>query len=106
MCTFNDLWALLRQHGSSAKRENECKQLWDTYSPELQQRLFNTIRHKLEQGKFVHYDPVRAMNDNARLPQQKILSYAAYYARYRTTEPCDGWQMANPTGQQVIYVKT
>ena len=28
------------------------------------------------------------------------------YARYHTTEPRDGWQMANPTGNKVIYVKT
>jgi hypothetical protein len=105
MCTFNNLWALLRQHGSSAMRENECEQLWDSYSPELQQRLFDTIRLKLAKGKFVHYDPIRAMNDNARMPRQKTLSYAEYYARYHTTEPRDGWQMMNPTGQRVIYVK-
>ena len=48
MCNFYDLWALLRQHGSSAKKENECAQLWATFSPELQLKIFNTIKTKLE----------------------------------------------------------
>ena len=68
MSLFDDLWQLLRAHGSSAKRETECAAL-------------------------------------ARPPRQQTLSYADYYARYHTTEPRDGWQMANPTGQKVIYVR-
>jgi hypothetical protein len=106
MNDFQQLWALLRQHGSSAKRETECTALWATYPPDLQQRIYATIRTKLEQGKFVHYDPVRALEENARPPRQQTLSYADYYARYHTTEARDGWQMANPTGNKVIYVKT
>ena len=106
MCTFNELWVLLRQHGSSAKRETECAALWAGYPPETQQRIFNSIRTKLKQGKFVHYDPLRAIEENARPPRQQTLSYAEYYARYHTTQPRDGWQMVNPTGQKVIYIKT
>ena len=60
MNDFQQLWALLRQHGSSAKRETECAALWATYPPDMQQRIYATIRTKLEQGKFVHYDPLRA----------------------------------------------
>ena len=89
----------------TAKRETECAALWSTYPPEMQQRIYNTIRTKLEQKKFVHYDPLRAMEENARLPRQQTLSYADYYARYHTTEPRDGWQMVNPTGDKVIYIK-
>ena len=105
MSLFDDLWQLLRAHGSSAKRETECAALWSTYPLETQQRIYNTIRTKLEQKKFVHYDPLRAMEENARLPRQQTLSYADYYARYHTTEPRDGWQMVNPTGNKVIYIK-
>ena len=72
MILFDDLWQLLRAHGSSAKRETECAALWSTYPPEMQQRLYETIRTKLEQKKFVHYDPLRAMEENARLPKQQI----------------------------------
>ena len=115
MSLFNDLWQLLRAHGSSAKRETECAALWATYPPQTQQRIYDTIRTKLEQNKFVHYDPLqnkfvhydplRAIEENARAPRQQTLSYADYYARYHTTEPRDGWQMVNPTGNKVIYIK-
>ena len=83
MNDFQPLWALLREHGSSAKRETECAALWASYTPEVQQRVYDTIRSKLEQGKFVHYDPLRAMEENARPPRLQTLSYADYYARYR-----------------------
>ena len=39
------------------------------------------------------------------MPQREILSFNDYYAKYGTTEERDGWKMANPTGQKVIYVK-
>jgi len=105
MVTFTDIWALLRKHGSSAKRETECAALWATYPPDMQQRIHDTIRTKLEQGKFVHYDPLRALEENARPPRLQTLSYNDYYKRYGTTTPQDGWQMANPTGRKIIYVK-
>lgn len=102
---FNELWPLLRKHGSSAKREQECAALWATFSPALQHLLYETIRTKLERNRFVHYDPLRAIQENAQALKSQTLSYADYYARYRTTEPRDGWQMANPTGNKVIYVR-
>ena len=86
MCNFYNLWALLRQHGSSAKKENECAQLWATFSPELQLKIFNTIKTKLEQNKFVHYDPMRAIQENARLQ--------------------DGWlRKYLPNEQKTVYIK-
>ena len=66
---------------------------------------FKDIRKKLEKKRFVHYDPLRAIQENAQALQSQTLSYADYYARYHTTEPRDGWRMANPTGNKVIYVK-
>lgn len=105
MIDFQQLWALLRQHGSSAKRETECAALWASYTSEVQQQVYHAIRSKLAQGKFVHYDPLRAMEENARLLRQQTLSYSEYYKRFGTTEERDGWKMVNPTGQKVIYVK-
>ena len=46
MSLFNDLWQLLRAHGSSAKRETECAALWSTYPPQTQQRIYDTIATK------------------------------------------------------------
>ena len=48
---------------------------------------------------------ITILEENARSPRPQTLSYADYYARYHTTEPRDGWQMANPTGQKVVYVR-
>ena len=106
MSNFSELWSLLRQHGSGSKREGECAQLWETYSPALQEAILHAVRTKLEQKRFVHYDPLRAITENAQALQTHTLSYADYYARYHTTEPRDGWQMSNPTGNKVIYIKT
>ena len=75
MSLFNDLWQLLRAHGSSAKRETECAALWSTYPPQTQQRIYDTIRTKLEQNKFVHYDPLRAigLQDSRPSPMRTIM---------------------------------
>lgn len=105
MITFEDLWQELRAHGSSRKREDECRELWESYPPEKRQCIYDSIHVKLSQNKFVHYDPLRAIRENAQACADQILSYSAYYARYGTTEERDGWQMANPTGEKVIYVK-
>ena len=105
MSLFNDVWSLLRAHGSSSKREKECAELWAGYSLSMQQRIYDAIRVKLSQKKFVHYDPLRAIQENAEALSSQTLSYAEYYRRYGTTEERDGWHMENPTGQQVIYVK-
>ena len=109
MNDFQQLWALLRQHGSSAKRETECAALWATYPPEMQQRIYDAVREAQQRGDPISPNPYFAIEDTAlrlqRKPRMQKLSYADYYARYHTTEPRDGWQMANPTGQKVIYVR-
>ena len=103
MNDFQPLWALLREHGSSAKRETECAALWASYTPEVQQRVYDTIRSKLEQGKFVHYDPLRAMEENARPPRLQTLSYADYYARYHTTVTKRRIEAGDTRRRQLIF---
>jgi hypothetical protein len=34
-----------------------------------------------------------------------VLSYSEYYARYRTTEPKDGWRMTRNADGKVCYTK-
>ena len=103
MNDFQPVWALLREHGSSAKRETECAALWASYTPEVQQRVYDTIRSKLEQGKFVHYDPLRAMEENARPPRRQTLSYADYYARYHTTVTKRRIEAGDTRRRQLIF---
>ena len=66
MITFDDLWKLLYDHGGIDKYRVECNNLWDELSPSQRDQLFNTISNKLNIGKFVHYDPLRAMRENIR----------------------------------------
>ena len=107
MYQFNELWALFRQHGSSNKREAECAQLWEGYSQDLRDLLYETIRKKLELRKFVHYDPLRAMQENVEAIRSQTLSYNAYYDRYHTTEERDGWvRTFIEKEQRTVYVKS
>ena len=73
--SFISMWALLKPQGEYKRRRRGCERLWDV-----------------------------ALQQKRKQPPQ-VLSYAAYYARYHTTEERDGWKMENPTGQQVIYVR-
>ena len=108
MITFEDMWRVLYEHGASSKKEEGTKRYWETLSPEEQEGAFTTITRKLEEGGFVWYDPIRAIQEALRKRGKKEkdqLSFAEYYAKYGTTEEQGGWKMENPTGQKVIYVK-
>ena len=107
MYTFYEIWTLLEPKAEYANLINKCKELWESFSPEKQQEIFLKIEKKKLEKKFVDYNPLLAIRNNSieRSKPQQTLSYADYYARYGTTEPRDGWHMANPTGSKVIYVK-
>ena len=107
MCTFYEIWTLLEPKIEYANLINKCRELWESLSPEKQQEVFLKIEKKKLEHKFVDYNPLLALRNNANIrPKQKqTLSFADYYARYGTTAETDGWHMENPTGQQVIYVK-
>ena len=66
----NDLWPRMWQklyaNGASSKQEEGTRRYWVTLSPEDQQRVFTTITKKLDKGKFVWYDPIRAIQENLR----------------------------------------
>ena len=79
-------------------------------------RIYEQIAQKKQEGEYVNPNPCFAIDDALQADEmqqakaavrrrRQELSYADYYARYGTTEPRDGWQMANPTGNKVIYVK-
>ena len=109
MYTIISIWALLKPQGEYKRRRRACERLWDSYASEMQQRIYKRLAEALQRGEQVNPNPYFAIEDTALSLQQKPrmqqLSYAEYYARYHTTEERDGWKMANPTGQKVIYVK-
>ena len=105
---FNSIWQILKDRGRVAHfYRSECEYLWSRISDEDQQAIFDSIERKINSGRFVHYNPANAIRDNMpHVRRQLQLSYADYYRIYGTTEERDGWKMANPTGQKVIYVKS
>ena len=106
MITFEEIWCVLYEHGASTKQEEGTRRYWSTLRPDQQERAFTTITQRLGTGKFVWYDPIRAIKEALRSyrKEKEQLTLAEYYARFGTTEEQGGWKMENPTGQQVIYV--
>ena len=107
MITFFEIWTLLEPKVEYANLFSHCQRLWDSWSPDKQEKVFLKIERKKTEKKFVDYNPLLALRHNAIEPskRQEILSFNEYYSRYGTTEERDGWHMANPTGNKVIYVK-
>ena len=106
MSSFDFLWILLESHGVVASYKAECARVWNEYSLQQQREIYRSIRDKLRTGKFVNYNPVKAVKENApKAPRTQTLTFKEYYARFGTTLEQDGWHMTNPTGQQVIYIK-
>ena len=105
---FDDFWTLVENNGSVAcYHKSECEDLWKTFSPTQQQAICDSIERKLNAGLFVHYNPAKAMQDNApKPPKAQILSYDEHYRRYGTDIPQDGFQRIHLEDQQkTIYVK-
>ena len=103
MKSFDYLWQMLDQHGVIERYKGEAAALWDRFTLEQQRQIYRSIRDNIRAGKFVNYNPVKAIRDN--VPKPQILSFKDYYARFHTTVEQDGWHMVNPTGNKVIYVK-
>ena len=105
--TFEDIWTLLAPQGEYKRRRGVCEKLWLGYEQGRREAIYLKIAGKLQRGEFVNQNPYFAIEDNANVAavRQQVLSYNDYYSRFGTTEERDGWRMANPTGQKVIYVK-
>ena len=100
--TFENYWALMRPDAKYNCRYDAAKELWEA-SPEKQETI---IRWLKQHGTYSSRNPYFFIHDwQVKAVKPQIMSFNDYYARYNTTEEREGWKMANPTGQQVIYVK-
>ena len=105
MYTFEELWALLQPKSDYDQLRGKCRQLWNSFSPDKRQVVYCRIEEKKNRKEFLDYNPLFAIRKNNIEPRRQILSFNDYYIRYGTTQETDGWHMANPTGNKVIYVK-
>ena len=108
MSTFDHLWLLLGNHGGIADFfKEEASQVWSGYTLEQQREIYRAIRDKLRAGRFVHYNPVKAIRENVpKERRRQQLSFNDYYRTYGTTEEVDGWRRVFlPQLEKTIYVK-
>lgn len=101
---FEQLIGMLNTRPVVPGKTAECLRLWESLNARQQQQIYDTIRSKLQAGKFVHYDPVKAIQDNT--PKVQVISADEYYRRYGTQTNQDGWERKFlPAQQKTIYVK-
>ena len=105
--SFDLIWDLLDPPAEYTPMRNYCQKMWDKLGEDKQQTIYHNIQNKKNNGKFVDFNPLYAIqkNSNPAVEKKQILSFNDYYNLYGTTEPQDGWQQANPTGNKVIYIK-
>ena len=100
---FNQFLTLFQPDREFTNRLGAAQRLWEQCTHAKQQAIIAWLR---KHGAYKGRNPYFFIQDfRVRQPKQQVLTYAAYYAKYGTTLERDGWKMANPTGQKVIYVK-
>ena len=66
MNSFDYLWQLIKDHGRICEwHKADASRVWDGYTLDEQRAIYRSIRDKLHAGKFVHYNPVIAIQENA-----------------------------------------
>jgi len=108
MKTFEEIISLLNPDEKYNPVLQKCQQLWESFSSEKQDFMYRTILEKKERKEFVDFNPLFALKRTYRAPQEQMMSYGEYYAKYGTTEETDGWRMVRPQKKgdpPVYYVK-
>ena len=98
---FETYWRLIGGDVYFSDRKTASELVWDQH-PEKHAAIIDWLQ---KHGQYPNRNPYFFILDFQVKRRQQQLSYAQYYGRYGTTEERDGWKMANPTGNKVIYVK-
>ena len=67
---FEIVWRALFENGSSNRNRDATFRFWNTLTVEQQQLAAEKIPQKVAQGKYVQYDPIRAIKENIRTYDQ------------------------------------
>ena len=87
---FDKIWQPLYRHGSSDRYKVEAAALWARLTPDQQQHVYNTITAKLAAGRWLQFDPVRAISEH--IPK----------AKPSRPEPKNYQHRALPAGKTVV----
>ena len=60
------VWQALVENGTSKRNHDATERYWNTLTPQQQEVVFRNIPQKVKEGKFMQYDPIRAIKENAR----------------------------------------
>ena len=66
---FEKVWNALVENGTSKRNHDATERFWNTLTPKQQELVFANIPQKVKDGKFVQYDPIRAIKENSRAYQ-------------------------------------
>ena len=64
--TFIDLWSLLYNNGATNYNKFDCCSLWDSLTADQQAELYNVIKLRLDQKRYVSYNGYQAMQEGLR----------------------------------------
>lgn len=81
---FETVWQALVDNGTSKRNHDATERFWNTLSPKQKDLVFKNIPRKVKEGKFVQYDPIRAIKENSRkyqLPEPENLNGSSKYDR-------------------------
>ena len=97
---FNRFLTLFQPDKQFTNRLGAAQRLWDQCSDHKQSAIIAWLE---THGSYKGRNPYFFILDFK--PRRMVMSFAAYYAKFGTTEEQGGWKMENPTGEKVIYVK-
>lgn len=63
---FETVWNALVENGTSKRNHDATERFWNTLTPKQQDVVYANIPRKVREGKFVQYDPIRAIKENSR----------------------------------------
>ena len=66
---FETVWNALVENGTSKRNHDATERYWNTLTPKQKDVVYANIPRKVKEGKFVQYDPIRAVKENSRLYQ-------------------------------------
>ena len=107
MSTFEFFYELIKNHGGVAYyHKQEAENVWNGLSLNEQREVYQRVKKKLQERKFVNYNPAQAIRENTPLATKQTLTYDQYYKQFGTTEDRDGWQRVfDKDKRQTFYIK-
>ena len=63
---FETVWQALVDNGTSKRNHDATERFWNTLTQPQKDLVYKNIPWKVKMGKFVQYDPIRAIKENSR----------------------------------------